>query len=223
MAEFRLPHRRLDQPILDAISSDLDVLEDEERLVAREVLKEQLLTEGRETIGEVIADLESMERPERRELVERARSRAGLPLLSSVEFEAEQRRRDAAAPPQRDGNGCSLQVCHEPNCRAFPLDHVGAHAPHPARKWWCDEHRHLAAEGDLDDWTPSMVMTAGTRGLVNIAELEADRVREQAELERRRVRREANQAEREEEATALARYEKAAEEQRRRESPAGLP
>jgi transcriptional regulator with XRE-family HTH domain len=37
-ALLRLPHRTPDQPILDAIGSDLDVLEGEERLVAREVL-----------------------------------------------------------------------------------------------------------------------------------------------------------------------------------------
>lgn len=44
-------------------------LEGEDRAVTHALLKEQLLAEDRETIGEVIAGLESMERSERRELV----------------------------------------------------------------------------------------------------------------------------------------------------------
>jgi hypothetical protein len=198
-------------------------LEGEDRAVTHALLKEQLLAEDRETIGEVIAGLESMERSERRELVERARERAGLRSLSSIEFDQAQRQRDATAPPRRDADGGALQICHEPNCRAFPVDRVGAHAPHPARKWWCDEHRHLAADGDMEPWRSSLRWTPTTRGVIDVEELKADRERERAELERRRVRREANQAERREEAERLARYEKAAEEQRRRETPAGLP
>jgi hypothetical protein len=116
VAELRLPHRSPDQPILDAISSDLDVLEDEERLVAREVLKEALLHEGRETVGEVLADLEGATREEPCERVD-AGSRAGrAAILSSIEFEADLRRRQAAAPPQRDGNGRAFQTCPAPGC-----------------------------------------------------------------------------------------------------------
>jgi hypothetical protein len=223
MAEFRLPHRSPDQPILDAISSDLDVLEGEERIVAREVLKEALLSEGRETVGELLDDLEAASREERRERVERARSRAGLPSLSSIEFDEAQRQRDAAAPPLRGADGGALQICHEPSCRAFPVDRVGAHAPHPARKWWCDQHRHLAADGDMEPWRSSLRWTPGPRGVIDVEEDAQEAARWEAELERRRQRREANEAERRAEAEVLAEYERAAEEQRRRETPAGLP
>jgi hypothetical protein len=75
----------------------------------------------------------------------------------------------------------------------------------------------------MEPWRSSLRWTPTTRGVIDVEELKADRERERAELERRRVRREANQAERREEAERLARYEKAAEEQRRRETPAGLP
>jgi hypothetical protein len=69
MAEVHIPNRGPDQPILEALDDVRHTLEGEDRAVTHALLKEQLLAEDRETIGEVIAGLESMERSERRELV----------------------------------------------------------------------------------------------------------------------------------------------------------
>jgi hypothetical protein len=223
MAELKLPYRDRGQDLLSAID-DARELDGEDREIACRLMTDAVLHEGKQTVGELLGDLERATREERRELVDRARSQAGLPSLASVEFEAEQRRREAAAGPQRDTEGKTHQGCHADGCSVLPISRTtGAPVAVRARRWYCPQHEHLAAPGDMDDWTSPLVMTAGTKGVVDVEELKADREREQRELERRRVSREATQAERREEAAALARYEKAAEEQRRRESPAGLP
>jgi hypothetical protein len=222
MSELKLPFRDRAQDLLSAID-DTRELDGADGQVARRLMTDALLHESKQTVGELLGDLERATREERRERVEAARARAGLRSLSSIEFEAEQRRREAAAPPQRDGSGRALQVCHAADCKAQAVDPTtGAPMPVPERRWFCETHRDQASAHDLEHWR-SDLRWSPTRGVVDLKELEADRAREAAELESRRVRREANQAERKEEAAALARYEKAAAEQRRRETPAGLP
>jgi hypothetical protein len=222
MSELKLPFRDRAQDLLSAID-DTRELDGEDREVARQLMTDALLHEGKQTVGELLGDLERATREERRELVDRARSQANLPSLASVEFEAEQRRRETTAPPPRDGDGRSIQVCHADGCSTTRVDPAtGATLPVLERRWFCETHRDQASAHDLEHWRSDLRWDP-RRGVIDLKELEADRAREAAELESRRVRREANRAEREEEAAALARYEKAAEEQRRRESPAGLP
>jgi hypothetical protein len=95
--------------------------------------------------------------------------------------------------------------------------------PVPERRWFCEAHRDQASAHDLEHWRSDLRWTPTTRGVIDLRELEADRAREATELESRRVRREAIQAERREEAERLAQFERAAEEQRRRERPPMVP
>jgi hypothetical protein len=222
MAELRIPHHGdPDEPVFDVIDSLRHTLDGDDRAVAREVLIEARM-EGQATIGEVLDRIESMEPSDRRALVERARERAGLESLWALEWEDDRRRRQAAAPPQRDAAGLAFQLCAAPDCSVEPLSDVtGAPMKVAAKRWWCPEHEHLAAPGDLNPWTSPLRMTA--RGIVDIEEEAAEAKRIETELESRRVRREQLQAERRAEAAERREYLRAREEQTRRETPPGMP
>jgi hypothetical protein len=137
----------------------------------------------------------------RRQLLDQARDKAELPSTGEVDDAKElaQLRHDDPHPPRpagplRDAQGFARMGCTEPNCNAVPVDETGRPRAVRAVRWWCPEHRHLAADGDMEDWTgPSL--TFGPNGLERaLSEDERDyyeqldREREEEDEERRQRR-----------------------------------
>ena len=124
-----------DESIFDVIDDLSSTLDGEDRLVTREVLIEARM-DGQETIGEVLQNLENMAKEERRDLVDRARGRIGLPSVGSVQWEQARLKRTAKAPPQRDEAGLAFQTCAAPDCLAEPISEVtGAPKKVAAKRW----------------------------------------------------------------------------------------
>jgi hypothetical protein len=188
----------------------------EERRVVSRVLIDRMLA-GDERIGDALDHLERMSRPARRELVDGVCEDLGYETISRREFDAELRRRQANAPPRRDGDGRSLQICHEPGCSVQPLGPTGAPVPVVAKRWWCEQHRHLAALGDLEPWQSGLRWTPGARGVIDLEEQAAEAQRIEAELARRAARRAEEQARRRIEDQEARAVERAREEQLKRE------
>jgi hypothetical protein len=148
------------------------------------------------TAGDMLDALDGMAPDARRRLLDRSREGAGLPTTAEVAAAAT---RKVSRPPifddapPRDEIGRALQVCAEPGCRTFPIDPVtGAHAPHNAECWWCDEH--LAGhEADMEPWRPRIAYgPSGT--IVFLDEVERDIEIAKREAERRAAELEARRA-----------------------------
>jgi hypothetical protein len=185
---------------------------------------------GVATVGGILDLVEQGSPEQRRRLADLAREAAGLRSFTTIEWEAElqadQERWRRAAPPRRDPDGRSFQVCHEPGCLAQAFDSAtGAPAPVAAKRWWCEAHR-AGQEDDMEPWSRSYRYSPETGLLVDDdddAEAERERLRSEHELERQRQRREQSQAERRVIAAERREYERAREEQHRRETPEGFP
>jgi hypothetical protein len=88
------------------------------------------------------------------------------------------------------------------------------------RRWWCDQHRHLAADGDLAPWRPR-IRYSRTGSIEFPDEIEAEGERQRLAAESRQRQREQREAERAVEAAAHERAERARREAFRRESVTG--
>jgi hypothetical protein len=171
------------------------------------------------TYGDLRDRIESASPEERRSMLDAARQSAGLPTTSKVEaMEAFEAANASAAPSQmRDSQGRSQALCGHPGCRNFePGELPGSIAWVDVKRWWCDQHRHLAADGDLEPWRPrARYSRTGTIEFPDEIEAEAERQRVAAESrQRQRAQREAERAE---DARALAKYEAGAAARFRRE------
>jgi hypothetical protein len=170
----------------------------EDRAVVRGLCLEAAES-GMTSAGQVIDALEGMTPDARRRLLDRARERADVPTTAEVSAAAARKVRAPivydVAPP-RDAIGRALQVCPASGCRAFLTDPVtGAHAPHAAKRWWCSEHEHLAAPGDLDPWQSRIVIGPGG-AFVDLDEQERDAAIQAREAERRAAEQEQRRAQR---------------------------
>jgi hypothetical protein len=168
-------------------------------------LLEHLSNNGSRTFGDVLALLDSASPDRRRQLLDRARIEVGLEPTSYIDEQrdlAAARRGDQPLPPsvatarRRDLGGKAWQSCHAPGCEAVPVDSQGFQVPVRARRWFCPEHRHLAADGDLDDWE-GPPLHFGLAGLEQVltevdedfyAQIDHEREDEDAERERERER-----------------------------------
>jgi hypothetical protein len=155
--------------------------------------------------GQVLDALEGMSVDARRRLLDRARARADVPTTAQV---SAARARKVRAPivydvaPPRDMIGRALMVCAQPGCKTFPVDPVtGAHAPHPAKRWWCDMHR-AGHEADMEPWQSRIVIGPGG-ALIDLDEQEREAAIQAREAERRAAEREARRAARVKEWPAL--------------------
>jgi hypothetical protein len=171
------------------------------------------------TVGDLLSEIEEASPEQRRRIADLACEAAGVKTFNAREAEADQERRRRIAPPRRDADGRSDQICHEPGCRAQAVNPVtGAPEPVAAKVWWCPEHR-AGHEADMEPWSRSYRYSE--IGLLvdddDDAVAERERRRSEDELERMRARREQSQAERREIAAERREYERARDEQHRRE------
>jgi hypothetical protein len=160
-----------------------------------------------------------MDPSERRQLLNEARAEAGL--ATTEEIEAQERFRQACdAARLKAGKESPWQLCHEPTCNALPVNELGAPIAVSARKWWCERHRHLAGEHDMEPRpSPWRLSPAGV-----IVEHDPDEdARIAIEAERRQREHEEKLAERRVEAAEHAEHERLRDEAFRRELPPGVP
>jgi hypothetical protein len=182
-----IPHRRRSDP-LSTVGELARHLPPDERATAREIVTGGVGA-GLATVGDLLDRLEAASAAERRVLLDRARSSAGLPSVAEADRAAAARFHVAPVSdePARDETGACHPLCAEPGCRAFPVDPAtGAPQKSRARRWRCHEHR-AGHEADMADWVSSIVM--GPAGLIDLEAQEAERVLEQREAERRAVER----------------------------------
>jgi hypothetical protein len=167
----------------------------EDRAVVRGLVLEAA-ENGMSTAGQVLDALEGMTVDARRRLLDRARARADVPTTAQV-FAAAARKVRAPiiyddAPP-RDEIGRALQVCAQPGCRVFPVDPTtGAHAPHAAKRWWCDVHV-AGHEDDMEQWQSRIVIGPGG-AFIDLDEQERDAAIQAREAKRRADELEARRA-----------------------------
>jgi hypothetical protein len=222
MTEIRIPFVDRSQP-LDAEALDLPRhLDDpQERRVVTQVIADAMATPGMETMGDL---LRAFDCGGGRELVNTARTNAGLPTIESEEaaraYEARRRAHTAEAP--RDHAGRTPGVCCHSGCSNYLVDPAFPGGPGltKAARWACTRH---ADEGDFSDWGPARLIVGPSGAFVDPVEQARDAARDAQQAERRRVRREAEQAERRKEAEEQRRYEEARLEQLRRQTPPGMP
>lgn len=120
----------------------------------------------------------------------------------------------------RASHSSPWQLCHADGCNAMPLNELGAPIPVDVRRWWCEQHRELAAQRDLEP-RGSGVRLSPSGALVPIDE--GEEAREAAAAETRRVELEARLAEAEVEADAVRRHDQARAEEVRRLLPPQVP
>jgi hypothetical protein len=191
----------------------------EERAVTRAVVLELALEPGIETMGDALDAVENADQPTRRRLLDAAREQTGLPPTSKVEaMEAANRPTTSSLPP-RDSDGRIEARCSAPTCLRYAPDpsFPGVAAKVMQRKWFCGEHAHLAAPGDDQPYRGPRLVYGPAGTIVDLDEQEAEAERQRVQTESRRRQREAHEAERAEDARALAKYEAAAAERFRRE------
>jgi hypothetical protein len=184
MSQIRIPYHDRSDPLPAVADATRALPEGDDRAVARQIVLRGM-TSGVATAGDLLDELDAMSPAERRALLDQVRVGAGLPSTAEVDA---QRARRVRAPmicdDARDEVGRALQVCAATGCRAFPIDPVtSAHAPHVARRWWCDEHV-AGHEDDMEAWT--MRIGYGPSGaIVFLDELERDAEIAEREAERR--------------------------------------
>jgi hypothetical protein len=135
--------------------------------------------------------------------------------------ETQERFRQACdAARLKAGKESPWQLCHEPTCNTLPLNELGAPVAVHVRKWWCERHRHLAAEGDMEP-RPAPWRLSESGALVEVdAEEEA---RQASEAERRQRVHEEELAARRVEAAEHAQHARLRKEAFRRELGPGIP
>lgn len=211
-------HRGPDQRLIDTLA-DQRVLPTEEREIARGILFDLATTPGIDTVGDAFDRLERMDPSERRRLLDEARIEAGL--ATTEEVEAQQRfERACDAARLKAGKESPWQLCHEPTCNALPLNELGAPVAVSVRKWWCERHRHLAAEGDMEP-RPSRLQFSPSGAIVEVDPEEE--ARQAAEAERRQREHEEKLAARRVEAAEHEEHERLRKEAFRAELGPGIP
>jgi hypothetical protein len=228
--ELRIPFRDRSQTPIEALTSGADeALEDpEERRLAARLLLDAATDPEIETIGDLLDQVEHLDADTRRQLLDRTREALGLESATAIEsqdhFDALQAQLVRRGAVERDADGRALFICAHPECGAFPVAKNGTHAKLAVRKWWCEEHRHLAAEGDMEPFEFGLRYSRSGALLTDdeVARRAAEAQKVEVENESRRRRCEAEQAERAEEAERLAVYERERDAQLRREMPRGL-
>jgi hypothetical protein len=193
---IRVPFRSTDDSLADVADAARALPAGEDRAVVRGLVLEAAES-GMATAGDMLDALGRMTPEARRRLLDRAREHADVPTTAEVSAAAARKVRAPIvyddAPP-RDEIGRALQVCAAPGCKVFLTDPVtGAHAPHAAKRWWCSEHEHLAAPGDLDPWQSRIVIGPGG-AFIDLDEQERDAALQAREAERRAAELQARRA-----------------------------
>ncbi len=213
MAEWgiTIPHRSRDAFVTEvAIAAD-EVLSGEDRIVTRQ-LAHDAIERGVLRVGALLDELEAAGQAGRRQILDRARERAGLEGATAredrIKFEAAQevaRRRHRPRP---------IPEC--PVCGRRPTGAGGMPvAVSPVRRWHCPDHVDQAEPGDME--APS-VPIGPNFGYFDPDEVAADQRdderRQRAQLQRLDERRERGEE--------RARVERARQERFAADLPAGF-
>ena len=176
MTDWRISFAyRPGQSLIDTIA-DQRHLPAGERETAREILTAFLL-DGVRTTDTVLQRLEAASPEQRRLLLDRARETAGLASTTAVE---EQRRLSAVNAAAQARAAEALQSCAQPGCNTMPVTDSGALRPVGVKRWWCESHRHLAGEHDLEpSWLLQRLLSGGFRE-IDSDELARQRAAEQS-------------------------------------------
>jgi hypothetical protein len=201
---LRVPYRSRDDSLADVADAAEALPAGAQRAVVRGLVLEAAES-GMTTAGQVLDALGGMTVDARRRLLDRARARADVPTTAEVSAAAARKVRAPIiyddAPP-RDEIGRALQVCAQPGRRTFPIDPVtGAHAPHAAKRWWCDVHV-TGHEADMQAWQSRVVIGPGG-AFIDLDEQERDAAIQAREAERRADEQEQRRAQRIKEWPAL--------------------
>jgi hypothetical protein len=221
----RPPAPRPDDPLdlNDFAAMTREKLAGEDAQVARALALMAVSETECETYGDLVDMIENADQPTRRRPLDAARARAELPSTAKVEASEAFEAANASPAPSRmrDSQNRVQALCTDPSCLNLkPGELPGSIAWVNVRRWWCDQHRHLAAEGDLEPWRPrARYSRTGSIEFPDEVEAEAERARVEAETRRRQRRQ--REAERAAEAAALERSEQARREAFRRESVTG--
>jgi hypothetical protein len=158
--QIELPHYGdRDDLILEVISAAREEFgEDDQRTrVAEVIVNDAFFNRGVTSVGQLIDGFNALDQAGARARLDWARGELGLPSTAEVEkrradakFEAEARRLEPPPPPRWN----PLQRC--PECGTFPGE-GGSWKPVNCERWWCDAHKHLAAEGDLEEHVPAII------------------------------------------------------------------
>jgi hypothetical protein len=184
--EIRIPYRSRDDSLADVADAARALPAGAQRAVVRGLVLEAAES-GMSTAGDMLEALGRMTPDARRRLLDRAREHADVPTTAEVSAAAARKVRAPivydVAPP-RDEIGRALQVCAQAGCRAFLTDPVtGAHAPHAAKRWWCDMHV-IGHETDMQPWQSRIVIGPGG-AFIDLDEQERDAAIQAREAERR--------------------------------------
>ena len=149
MSEVRIPYRDRSQPLDGEALSLPDALPDaRERRIATQILCDAMAT-GMRTVGDVIRTFERASPDERRQIVDRARTAAGMETIGREEAgRAFERRLAAPQEAPRDSAGQTAAICSVDGCHGY-LPHPnlpGEIALTSARRWTCEKH---ADQGDF--------------------------------------------------------------------------
>ena len=222
---IRVPFRDRADSLADVADNARALPAGEDRAVVRGLVLNGA-TDGLATAGDLLDRIEAATPAERRVMLDGARTRAGLPSLAEIDAQRARRVRAPMIPdsPPRDAAGCAIQVCPAEGCGRYPLSPVsGATIPVAARKWWCPEHEHLAAPGELEPWTAPLVAFGPGGGLVFPDELQREAETAEREVERRAAELEQRRAQRLVEWSAMEAEREARAEEFRKATFPGAP
>ena len=213
---IHIPHRDRDESLID-VAGHARMLDAEDRDVTRQVVLDARLA-GDRTAGDLIDRLAAMEPVERRQMLDIARVECGLEPTAAVDARERSTAAKIGSAPA-SGNPL-LHSCSAAKCRAIPQTEAGAWREVNVRRWWCEQHRHLAGEDDMRPVPlPWKLSPSGSL----IPNDEADEASEAARVESRRAELAARDDESAAEAATMAATEQAMADRIRRETPAGVP
>jgi hypothetical protein len=192
---IRVPYRSGDDTLADVADAARALPAGEDRAVVRGLVL-QAAESGMAMAGDMLDALGRMSPEARRRLLDRAREHADVPTTAEESAAAARKVRAPIvyddAPP-RDEIGRALQVCAQAGCKVFLTDPVtGAHAPHAAKRWWCDMHV-AGHEDDMEPWQSRIVIGPGG-AFIDLDEQERDAAIQAREAERRAAELEARRA-----------------------------
>ena len=169
--------------------------------------------------GDLLDELEAAGVEGCRRIVNNARQNSGLPTLERERADRELSAR-LTAPTSRDMYGRVEHRCAERGCTLIePDERLGPGAVKWTKikgPWYCQRHR-AGHEDEMRPYTGPRLAYGPGGAIVDLDERAAEAERQRATAASRRRQREAREAERAEDARALARYEAGAADRFRRE------
>jgi len=215
--QIQIPFADRTESLVDVAAHARTLETDESRATVRQLVLDARL-EGDRTAGDLLDRLAAMEPVERRQMLDIARVECGLEPTAEVDA---RERSTAATIGMAPGSGNPLlHSCSAAKCREIPRTEAGAWREVNVRRWWCEQHRHLAGEDDMRPVPlPWKLSPSGSL----IPNDEADEASEAARVESRRAELAARDDESRAIAAEMADTERAMAERARRETPAGVP